>query len=69
MNQTDSLPLWKRLVVIGSGVLTLVGIYTALYNLPVVSGCAFYAECENESFRRPPGAMGRDMPESLSPDG
>jgi hypothetical protein len=42
--------------------LTLVGIFDALTNLPVVSGCAFYGECHRESFRDPPGEMGKDVP-------
>ncbi|WP_157222315.1 hypothetical protein [Novosphingobium sp. AP12] len=52
----------KILVVASSGLLTLVGIFDALTNLPVVSGCAFYGECHRESFRDPPGEMGKDVP-------
>lgn len=52
----------KRLVLLGTGIVSIVGIYVAVMNLPVVSGCAFYAECKSESFRKPPGAMGRDVP-------
>jgi TRAP-type mannitol/chloroaromatic compound transport system permease small subunit len=56
------LPLWKRLVVIGCGLLALVGVADAIYNLPVVTGCAFYGNCRNEEFRDPPGELGRDVP-------
>lgn len=58
----EQLPPLKRMIVIGCGVLTVVGIYDALQNLPVVSGCAFYSNCEEAKFRSPPGAMGRDVP-------
>lgn len=56
-------PYWlKRLTLAGTGAVAIVGVYVAVMNLPVVSGCAFYANCESESFRKPPGAMGRDIP-------
>lgn len=56
------LPPLKRAVVYASVVLTLVGIFDALYNIPVVSGCAFYGDCKKESFRDPPGKLGKDVP-------
>ncbi|WP_404477809.1 hypothetical protein [Novosphingobium sp. BL-52-GroH] len=56
------LPLAKRTVVFASAFLTIVGVFDALANVPVVSGCAFYADCRNEEFRQPPGKMGRDIP-------
>jgi len=58
----DSLPPLKRAVVYASIALTLVGIVDALHNIPVVSGCAFYGDCQKESFRDPPGEMGKDVP-------
>ncbi|MEO0061577.1 MAG: hypothetical protein RLZZ08_137 [Pseudomonadota bacterium] len=62
MNALDQLPVWKRIIVIGCAVLTVVGVFDAIENLPVVTGCAFYSQCQNESFRDPPGEMGRDVP-------
>lgn len=62
MQALKELPLWKRLVVIGCALLTLVGVGDAIYNLPVTTGCAFYGDCRNEEFRNPPGSMGRDVP-------
>lgn len=52
----------KRAAVYASVILTLVGIVDALHNIPVVSGCAFYGDCERESFRDPPGKLGKDIP-------
>lgn len=39
------LSLWRKAVVAAIGVLVIAGIYDALRNLPVVSGCAFYDNC------------------------
>jgi hypothetical protein len=55
-----NLPFPKQLVVLATAILTLVGVFDALENIPVVSGCAFYAECTNEDYRTPPGAMRPD---------
>ncbi len=35
----------KRLIVLCIAVLGLAGIYGAINNLPVISGCAYYANC------------------------
>ncbi|MCJ2188381.1 hypothetical protein [Novosphingobium beihaiensis] len=61
-SETKTLPAWKTLVVLACAVLGLVGIFDAVTNLPVVSGCAFYSHCDEGAFRNPPGAMGRDVP-------
>lgn len=37
--------LRRRIVLAFFGVLLLAGIYGAVHNLPVLSGCYFYAEC------------------------
>jgi hypothetical protein len=63
---TPRLPFTKRLVVIASGILTIVGIFDAVENLPMVSGCAFYSECDEGRFRSPPSAMGRDVPSNMA---
>lgn len=44
MNFAD-LPLWKRLVVAAMAVLAVAGVYDAMSNLPVVTGCTFYDNC------------------------
>jgi hypothetical protein len=59
-NTSNELPLLKRLVVWATAILAIVGVFDALENIPVVSGCAFYSECVNEDYRSPPGAMGKD---------
>jgi hypothetical protein len=35
----------RQLVLLLFGVLALAGFYQAVHNLPVVTGCSFYAEC------------------------
>lgn len=57
----DLSPL-KRAILAATGLLVLAGTYDAIKNLPIVSGCAFYGECQKESFRTPPGKLGRDVP-------
>lgn len=52
----------KQAILAATGLLVAAGIYDAIYNLPIVSGCAFYGECQKESFRSPPGKLGRDVP-------
>jgi hypothetical protein len=47
------LPYAKRLVVIASAALTVVGVFDAMQNLPIVSGCAFYAQCHKQPSRAP----------------
>ena len=48
------LPPWKLAVVIGMALLAIAGVYDALSNLPVVSGCAFYADCPADLPNDPP---------------
>lgn len=42
---TADFPIWKKAVFYGIVVLAAVGLFDALQNLPVVSNCAFYADC------------------------
>jgi hypothetical protein len=39
----------RKLALYLLGLLVLAGAYDALRNLPVLSGCNFYAECPNSS--------------------
>ena len=50
-----NLPPWKRAVVGAMVLLGLLGVYDAASNLPVVSGCAFYADCPIDLPPDPPG--------------
>ena len=59
---SKALPAWKIAIVAACAILTLTGIFDAVKNIPVVSGCAFYSQCNEGAFRKPPGAMGHDIP-------
>lgn len=48
------LPRWKIAVLAGMTLLAVVGVYDALSNLPVVSGCAFYDNCPADLPAEPP---------------
>jgi hypothetical protein len=37
--------LFRRVVMFAVTLLACAGVYTALRNMPVLSGCGFYAEC------------------------
>ena len=50
---------WKQAVLAALVLLVIVGVYDAIRNLPVVSGCSFYANCP-ERPSEPPSALGRD---------
>jgi hypothetical protein len=39
----------KRTVLFAVILLACAGVYAALRNLPVISGCAFYGECPDQS--------------------
>jgi hypothetical protein len=54
------LPYVKRLVVIASAALTVVGVFDAMQNLPIVSGCAFYAQCHEQHSRGLTAPVHRD---------
>jgi len=41
----SDLPRWKQAIFYGVFILAGVGLFDALQNLPVVSNCAFYADC------------------------
>lgn len=62
MTPIKELSAVKQTILAATAALVIAGIYDAIYNLPIVSGCAFYGDCAAESFRDPPGAMGRDIP-------
>ena len=40
--------LWKRAVLGAVILLACAGVYTALINMPILSGCTFYGECPSE---------------------
>lgn len=44
MNVSD-LPRWKQAIFYAVAALAAVGLFDALQNLPIVSNCAFYADC------------------------
>lgn len=50
---------WKRAILLAVGLLALAGLYDALSNLPVVSGCAFYQNCPRDLPPDPLEADGR----------
>ena len=37
---------WKRAVLAGTVVLALTGVLIAVANMPVLTGCGFYNQCE-----------------------
>jgi hypothetical protein len=37
----------RQLILFLFGALALAGLYEAVHNLPVMTGCSFYAECPN----------------------
>jgi len=41
--------LWKRAVLGAVIVLACAGVYTAVMNMPVLSGCTFYGECPDDA--------------------
>jgi hypothetical protein len=52
----DKLSLWKQVLLALVALLAVVGMYDALRNLPVVSGCAFYGDCPAKLPPEPPNA-------------
>lgn len=42
---------WKDLVTGGMGLLALLGLATAINNLPVRTGCSFYGTCPSDADR------------------
>lgn len=51
----DQFQPWKKMVFGGIVLLAIAGLFDALQNLPVVSNCAFYAECSADLTRKPGG--------------
>ena len=49
-----SMPMWKRLIVVLIAALAFAGLFDALSNLPIVSGCTFYGECPQDLPSDPP---------------
>jgi hypothetical protein len=43
----------RRIALVFFGALVLAGAYDAVRNLPVLSGCYFYAECPEKEADRP----------------
>lgn len=41
----SDLPRWKQAIFYAVAALAAVGLFDALQNLPIVSNCAFYADC------------------------
>ena len=58
----QDMPLYKKLVALGIVGLAFVGVFDALTNLPVVSGCTFYGECRLGDLVEPPTDLGVDAP-------
>lgn len=56
----QDMPVYKQLIVFGIAGLAVVGIFDALANLPVVSGCSFYGECALGDLSTPPTDLGHD---------
>jgi hypothetical protein len=50
----------KRMVMFGIVALVIVGVFDALSNLPVISGCAFYGNCAVDGPAEPPTELGLD---------
>lgn len=49
----EGLQPWKRFILGGVVLLAIVGLFDALQNLPIVSNCAFYAECGADLTHKP----------------
>jgi hypothetical protein len=56
----QDMPLYKKLIALGIVGLAFVGVFDALANLPVISGCSFYGECALGDVSTPPTDLGRD---------
>lgn len=54
----QNMPVYKKLVAFGILGLAIVGVFDALANLPVVSGCSFYGECSLPEVADPPTDLG-----------
>ena len=55
-----AMPRYKRLIMLAIISLVFVGVYDALKNLPVVTGCAFYGACPVGGMANPPSKLGLD---------
>ena len=52
---------WKRAVLGTVILLACAGVYTALVNMPVLSGCTFYGECPDDKAKSEmPAVASRD---------
>lgn len=45
----SNLPHWKKAILFGIAALAAVGVFDAFQNLPIVSNCAFYADCPTQA--------------------
>lgn len=63
------MPLWKRAVLGTVILLACAGVYTALVNLPVSSGCTFYGECPDDAKKAevPAVASNGGAPDAVNP--
>lgn len=48
----------RRIILAGVVFVVGVGIFDAIYNLPVITGCAFYGRCPGMSMTEPPTELG-----------
>ncbi len=60
MRMLRDMPVYKKLIALGVVGLAAVGVFDALVNLPVVSGCTFYGECALGDASTPPTDPGID---------
>ncbi|AZN97347.1 hypothetical protein EJ066_08620 [Mesorhizobium sp. M9A.F.Ca.ET.002.03.1.2] len=51
---------YKKFLMLGIVGLVFVGVFDALSNLPVISGCAFYGNCAIDGPAEPPTELGLD---------
>ncbi|AFL50269.1 hypothetical protein ABIE78_003933 [Sinorhizobium fredii] len=51
---------YKKIIAAGVVGLAFVGVFDALKNLPVVSGCTFYGRCSQGDIAEPPTDLGFD---------
>ncbi|TIO08914.1 hypothetical protein [Mesorhizobium sp.] len=52
--------VYKKFLMLGIVGLVFVGVFDAVSNLPVISGCAFYGNCAIDGPADPPTELGLD---------
>ncbi|MEY9102460.1 hypothetical protein [Sinorhizobium fredii] len=55
-----NMAFYKKIIALGVVGLAFVGVFDALKNLPVVSGCTFYGSCSQGAMAEPPTDLGFD---------